>query len=93
MERNPGGVYGAKIIRNAQISCAYALACHKLNRSTRFVMMIESNMQLISKRFFTHQEYNRIIQYFDSKHWGNSRCNFNKVVVVKTIYSIKKVRI
>ncbi|KAL6263815.1 hypothetical protein P5V15_003898 [Pogonomyrmex californicus] len=81
--RRLGGGYGAKISRNALISCTCALVCHKLNRPTRFITTIESNMQSQGKRFSTRQEYEvgiddeGVIQYLDSKHWGNSGCNFN----------------
>ncbi|XP_011694377.1 PREDICTED: xanthine dehydrogenase 1-like isoform X1 [Wasmannia auropunctata] len=82
--RRLGGAYGAKISRNAQISCACALVCHKLNRPARFVMTIEDNMQAIGKRYSTRQEYeigvdnDGVIQYLNSKHWGNCGSSFNE---------------
>ncbi|XP_018404573.1 PREDICTED: xanthine dehydrogenase/oxidase-like [Cyphomyrmex costatus] len=79
-----GGSYGSKISRNAQISCACALVCHKLNRPARFVTTIESNMQSIGKRCSARQEYeigvnnNGVIQYLDSRHWSNCGSSFNE---------------
>ncbi|XP_018397765.1 PREDICTED: xanthine dehydrogenase/oxidase-like [Cyphomyrmex costatus] len=79
-----GGSYGSKISRNAQISCACALVCHKLNRPARFITTIESNMQSIGKRCSTRQEYeigvnnNGVIQYLDSRHWSNCGSSFNE---------------
>ncbi|XP_076300418.1 xanthine dehydrogenase [Lasioglossum baleicum] len=82
--RRLGGGYGAKISRAAQIACACALVSYKLNRPARFVMSIESNMQVVGKRFDTRQEYevgvddNGLIQYLNAKVWGNTGCNFNE---------------
>lgn len=79
-----GGAYGAKISRNAQIACACALVCHKLNRPARFVMTIESNMQSVGKRIMTHNDYEigvndeGVIQYLDAKFWCNTGCSFNE---------------
>lgn len=49
--RRLGGGYGSKISRATQIACATALAAYKLNRPVRFVMTIESNMDVVGKRF------------------------------------------
>ncbi|XP_020286836.1 xanthine dehydrogenase/oxidase-like isoform X2 [Pseudomyrmex gracilis] len=82
--RRLGGAYGCKIVRNVQIACSCALACHKLNRPARFVLTIESNMQSQGKRYSTRQEYevgvddDGVIQYLNSDHWGNGGCNFNE---------------
>lgn len=79
-----GGAYGAKISRNAQIACACALVCHKLNRPARFVMTIESNMQSVGKRIMTRNDYEvgvndeGVIQYLDAKFWCNTGCSFNE---------------
>ncbi|XP_018394484.1 PREDICTED: xanthine dehydrogenase/oxidase-like [Cyphomyrmex costatus] len=79
-----GGSYGSKISRNAQISCACALVCHKLNRPARFVTTIESNMQSIGKRCSARQEYeigvnnNGVIQYLNSRHYSNCGSSFNE---------------
>ncbi|XP_011694373.1 PREDICTED: xanthine dehydrogenase/oxidase-like isoform X2 [Wasmannia auropunctata] len=81
--RRIGGGYGAKISRNAVISCTCALVCHKLNRPARFITSLESNMQSQGKRISTRQEYEvgvdneGVIQYLDSRHWHNAGCNFN----------------
>ncbi|XP_071634820.1 uncharacterized protein [Temnothorax longispinosus] len=81
--RRIGGGYGSKISRNAAVSCSCALVCHKLNRPARFITTIESNMQSQGKRVATRQEYEvgiddeGVIQYLDSKHWGNCGLNFN----------------
>ncbi|XP_046483350.1 xanthine dehydrogenase/oxidase isoform X2 [Neodiprion pinetum] len=79
-----GGGYGAKISRAAQVACACALACHKLNRPARFVMTLESNMSSIGKRSPSYHEYevgvdiNGKIQYLNVKHWSNSGAIFNE---------------
>lgn len=91
-----GGAYGAKISRNAQIACACALVCHKLNRPTRFVMSIESNMSSQGKRYATRQEYEigvddaGVIQYLNSKHWGNSGYTFNEPHAFVTVHHMPK---
>ncbi|XP_018402593.1 PREDICTED: xanthine dehydrogenase-like [Cyphomyrmex costatus] len=82
--RQLGGSHGSKISRNAQISCACALVCYKLNRPARFIMTMESNMLSIGKRCSTQQEYeieinnDGVIQYFKSKHWSNCGSNLNE---------------
>ncbi|XP_012058303.1 PREDICTED: xanthine dehydrogenase-like [Atta cephalotes] len=82
--RRLGGSYGSKISRNAQISCACALVCHKLNRPARFIMTIESNMQSIGKRCSARQEYDivvnneGVIQYLISNQWSNCGSSFNE---------------
>ncbi|XP_036145980.1 xanthine dehydrogenase isoform X2 [Monomorium pharaonis] len=94
--RRLGGAYGAKVNRNVQIACACALVCYKLNRPVRFVMTIESNMQSQGKRYSTYQEYeigvddNGVIQYLDSKHWGNSGSNFNDPEAKLTVPIMQK---
>ncbi|XP_011882440.1 PREDICTED: xanthine dehydrogenase-like [Vollenhovia emeryi] len=93
--RRLGGAYGAKVSRNVQISCACALVCYKLNRPARFVMPIETNMQSQGKRYSTRQEYEigvddeGVIQYLNSKHWGNSGCNFNEPMSNITIEAMR----
>ncbi|KAG5346431.1 XDH dehydrogenase, partial [Acromyrmex charruanus] len=82
--RRLGGSYGSKISRNAQISCACALVCHKLNRPARFIMTMESNMQSIGKRCSAYQEYDivvnneGVIQYLKSNQWSNCGSSFNE---------------
>ncbi|XP_018304122.1 xanthine dehydrogenase 1-like [Mycetomoellerius zeteki] len=79
-----GGSYGSKISRNAQISCACALVCHKLNRPARFVMSMENNMQSIGKRYSSRQEYavwvnlDGVIQYLKTNQWSNCGSSFNE---------------
>ncbi|KAG5312449.1 XDH dehydrogenase, partial [Acromyrmex insinuator] len=82
--RRLGGSYGSKISRNAQISCACALVCHKLNRPARFIMTMETNMQSIGKRCSAYQEYDivvnneGVIQYLKSNQWSNCGSSFNE---------------
>ncbi|KYN35640.1 Xanthine dehydrogenase, partial [Trachymyrmex septentrionalis] len=82
--RRVGGSYGSKISRNAQISCACALVCHKLNRPARFVMTMESNMQSIGKRCSTSQDFevgindDGVIQYLNTTFWSVCGSSFNE---------------
>lgn len=82
--RRLGGGYGAKISRNIHISTACALACYVLNRPTRFIMSLESNMMCIGKRYSAKQEYNvgvdsnGIIQYLNAKNWHNGGGTWNE---------------
>ncbi|XP_018394514.1 PREDICTED: xanthine dehydrogenase/oxidase-like [Cyphomyrmex costatus] len=93
--RRLGGAYGSKISRNAQISCACALVCYKLNRPARFVMTIESNMLSVGKRYSTRQEYeigvdnNGVIQYLNSKHWSNCGFSFNESQAFNVVRSMR----
>ncbi|KAL0109815.1 hypothetical protein PUN28_013466 [Cardiocondyla obscurior] len=81
--RRIGGGYGAKISRNAMISCTCALVCHNLNRPARFIVTLEDNMRSQGKRISSRQEYEveiddeGVIQHLDTKYWCNSGCNFN----------------
>lgn len=52
-----GGAYGCKLSRSALAACASAIACHLTNRPVRFVMTIESNMNVIGKRYALYNEY------------------------------------
>ncbi|XP_018304049.1 xanthine dehydrogenase/oxidase-like [Mycetomoellerius zeteki] len=93
--RRVGGAYGSRISRNAQISCACALVCYKLNRPARFVLTIESNMQSVGKRYSTRQEYeigvnnDGVIQYLNSKHWSNCGFSFNESQSASVVDSMK----
>ncbi|XP_076232212.1 xanthine dehydrogenase/oxidase [Calliopsis andreniformis] len=90
--RRLGGGYGAKLSRSAHIACACALVCYKLNRPTRFVMTMESNMISIGKRNDTLQEYeigvddNGRIQYLNSKHWSNSGSSYNEKIAFYAVH-------
>lgn len=53
-----GGAYGAKITRASHVACACALACVKLRKPVRFVLTIESNMNVCGKRYPCLSAYN-----------------------------------
>ncbi|KAJ6648665.1 Xanthine dehydrogenase [Pseudolycoriella hygida] len=52
-----GGAYGGKVTRASLIACACALGCYLTRRPVRFVMTIESNMEVIGKRNAMIGEY------------------------------------
>lgn len=52
-----GGAYGAKIIRATYIACACAIACFRTSRPVRFVLKMESNMNVIGKRYGLMSDY------------------------------------
>jgi len=59
-------------------------------------MTIENNMQSIGKRYSTRQEYeigvdnNGVIQYLNSKHWGNCGSSFNEPQAAAVVFYIQK---
>lgn len=59
-------------------------------------MAIESNMQSMGKRYSTRQEYeidmddNGIIQYLNSKHWGNCGFSFNEPQAATVVLYMQK---
>lgn len=79
-----GGGYGAKLSRTSQVACACALACHLLRMPVRFVMTIESNMNVIGKRYGCAVEYDMTIDSnngrltnFAPLITGDYGCSFN----------------
>lgn len=52
-----GGGYGAKISRNNQISAICALAAHLSKRPVHLTLDMQTNMQMMGKRFPCHTEY------------------------------------
>ncbi|XP_055379733.1 xanthine dehydrogenase-like [Condylostylus longicornis] len=82
--RRVGGAYGGKISRNAQISCATALACYLLNRPVRFIMSIEAMMSCLGKRNGLHNSYHgtvdsrgRIVHLLSS-YFSDCGCTINE---------------
>lgn len=55
--KHVGGGFGAKCSRANQIACASALACHLTGVPIRFVMTMQSNMDVIGKRNAMKAEY------------------------------------
>lgn len=56
--RRLGGSYGCKTTRSSMVACAAAVGCYLTKRPVRFVMTLESNMNIIGKRYSLHSEYN-----------------------------------
>lgn len=55
--RRLGGAYGSKVTRNSLISCAAAIAAHKLKKPIKLQMSLITNMNAIGKRFPFSADY------------------------------------
>lgn len=70
--RRLGGAYGAKVSRNSLISCAAALASHKLRKPVKLWMPLITNMNVVGKRYPFSMDYEvgvndkGVIQYLDA---------------------------
>ncbi|RZF32560.1 hypothetical protein LSTR_LSTR006555 [Laodelphax striatellus] len=83
-----GGAYGSKISRNNQISALCALCAHLLQRPVRLNLSLETNMQMIGKRFPCYIDYEAAvnddgkIQYLDAKLYQDVGARENESDVV-----------
>lgn len=84
--RRLGGGFGGKQSRSCFSACAAALAAHLLQVPVRFVMTIESNMQVLGKRFSCLSNYevdvdgNGLIQKLFQKYYTDHGHSFNDLV-------------
>ncbi|XP_055691105.1 uncharacterized protein LOC129794330 [Lutzomyia longipalpis] len=58
--RRLGGGFGGKMYPTPQMASATALAARLLNRTVRFVMLIEHNMMCLGKRYAVESEYEAV---------------------------------
>ncbi|ENN77740.1 hypothetical protein YQE_05810, partial [Dendroctonus ponderosae] len=82
-----GGGFGAKIIRNSLISSSTALACYLLKQPVKMWLPLESNMNIIGKRYPVHSKYKvwvndeGIIQRFENNiYFDHGNANNENVV-------------
>ncbi|KAJ6648666.1 Xanthine dehydrogenase, partial [Pseudolycoriella hygida] len=81
-----GGGYGGKVSRGGQIACACALGCYLTRRPVRFVMTIESNMEVVGKRNAMIGEYratvdpNGKIESLNYNTFHDAGCSFNEAI-------------
>ncbi|KAK9891879.1 hypothetical protein WA026_017364 [Henosepilachna vigintioctopunctata] len=89
--RRCGGAFGAKISRNAQISCAASLAAWLTKKPVRLSLSLKENMEFIGKRFPFSADYKvdlnqagviqrlKIDMYSDHSVGGNEAINRTNV--------------
>ncbi|XP_039288989.1 xanthine dehydrogenase isoform X2 [Nilaparvata lugens] len=85
-----GGAYGSKISRNNQISALCALCAHLLQRPVRLNLSLETNMQMMGKRFPCYINYEAAvnndgkIQYLDAKLYQDIGARENESDIVSS---------
>ena len=77
-----GGAYGGKARITGHVAAAAAVAAHKLNKSVRLVMDIQSNMEILGKRHPYYCKYragadeNNKLSYVDMTIYSDSGFSF-----------------
>lgn len=92
--RRCGGGFGAKISRNAQISCATALAAWLTRKPVRMSLSLKENMELVGKRFPLAVDYvvkcnsGGVIQQLDAKIYSDHGVGGNEAFNQSNIFDL-----
>nr|XP_023021560.1 indole-3-acetaldehyde oxidase-like [Leptinotarsa decemlineata] len=84
--RRLGGAFGAKIMKNALLSTAAALAAVKLNAPVKMSLPLEKNMDIIGGRIPLYAKYevgvndNGVIQYLTSDMYSDVGIGGNEII-------------
>ncbi|VVC98187.1 unnamed protein product [Leptidea sinapis] len=90
MVRRIGGGFGGKISRNNQVATACALVASKLDRPCRFILPIETNLDIAGRRLPSQLEYevsvdeNGKIQYLNATIIEDDGCSHNENILSYT---------
>ncbi|XP_044766834.1 xanthine dehydrogenase/oxidase-like [Coccinella septempunctata] len=92
--RRCGGGFGAKISRNAQISCATALAAWLTRKPVRISLSLKENMEMVGKRFPLSVDYEvkcnngGVIQHLDAKLYSDHGAGGNEQFNQSNIFDL-----